>query len=121
MNEAELAMENGEQTHRVLSLLGIARRAGELIFGQDQVIGALKKKKRLFIVWTADCSQAVIRKIEPLLEKRSISCVLKDVSRENLGRSLGVQCAQIAALPVEGGFAKKLTELLHSGGRCEYE
>ncbi|MDR1471485.1 MAG: ribosomal L7Ae/L30e/S12e/Gadd45 family protein [Synergistaceae bacterium] len=103
------------QADRTLSMLGIARRAGELMIGQDQVLSALKRKKRLLIIRTEDCSQSVIRKIAPSLESGSVSCVAGGVTREDLGRSLGVRGAQIAALFIESGFAVKLSEMLNAG------
>jgi ribosomal protein L7Ae-like RNA K-turn-binding protein len=94
-----------------LSLLGLARRAGLLLIGQDDVLG--EPKQRLFIVRTEDCSPSVLRKVErKLAGSGSVCFVIKGVSRERLGRSIGVNSAQIAALPIESGFAKNLSELL---------
>ena len=105
-------MKGKDDEHaRALSLLGLARRAGLLLVGQDEVLGALKS--RLFIVTTEDCSPSVLRKVERKLTDRGSVCfVIKGVSRERLGRSIGANSAQIAALPIESGFAKNLSELL---------
>jgi ribosomal protein L7Ae-like RNA K-turn-binding protein len=95
----------------VLSLLGLARRAGYLLVGQDQVLRALASG--LFILTTEDCSPAVRRKIAPKLTAGGSVCfVIKGVSRERLGRSIGVDSTQIAALPIKSGFTKNLAELL---------
>jgi ribosomal protein L7Ae-like RNA K-turn-binding protein len=99
---------------RAMSLLGMARRARELVIGQDRVFAAMKNGCRLFIVTSEDCSSNVLRKI------RSSNCdmlVARGHSRESLGSAVGVANAQIVALPLGSGFVKKLKELLKSGGR----
>ena len=109
-----------QQIHKALSLLGMARRAGVALIGQDQVFGALHK--RLCIVVASDCSPNVLRKITPALLNEACVCYrLEGVSREELGRPLGVQSAQIVALPTKNGFAGKLAELLQQGGVHVYE
>jgi ribosomal protein L7Ae-like RNA K-turn-binding protein len=96
---------------KALSLLGLARRAGLLLIGQDSILRA--SNSRLFIVRTEDCSQSVLRKIERrLIERGSVCFVINGVSRERLGGSIGANSAQIAALPIESGLAKNLAELL---------
>lgn len=116
MTQANRRTDDGmtKTGEKVLSLLGMARRARVLLIGQDQVLSALPKG--IFMIRTEDCSAAVLRKIEPSLRRGSACCVLQGVSREELGRSLGIQSAQIAALPMKSGFTKKLAEMLQAGG-----
>lgn len=98
----------------------MARRAGVALIGQDQVFGALHK--RLCIVAASDCSPNVLRKISTSLSsKESVCYMMEGVSREELGQALGVQSAQIVALPTKNGFAGKLAELLQQGGVHVYE
>jgi ribosomal protein L7Ae-like RNA K-turn-binding protein len=105
---------------RALSLLGMARRAGVLLVGQDQVFaprGSLAGGR--FVVTTSDCSPNVLRKLEAAggnAGGRILHSALEGVNREELGRSLGVRSAQIAALPLKSGFAKKLAVLLQQEG-----
>lgn len=103
---------------KALSLLGMARRAGAVEVGQDRVLGALKISRQL-VVATGDCSPVVLRKVANLSVKRESVCyILEEVTREELGRALGVTSAQVAALPFKSGFVNKLAELLQQGGRC---
>jgi ribosomal protein L7Ae-like RNA K-turn-binding protein len=97
---------------RVLALLGMARRANELIIGQDRILRALSPGRGLFIVAAADCSQNVLRKTGRLCDIRVVS----GLSRESLGTAVGVGNTQIVALPAGSGFVKKLKELLTQGG-----
>jgi ribosomal protein L7Ae-like RNA K-turn-binding protein len=102
-----------ENMSRVLAFLGMARRANELIIGQDRVKKALSSGRRLFIVAAADCSQSVLRGAGRLCDIR----VAGGLSRESLGMAVGVGKTQIVALPAGSGFVKKLEELLTQGGR----
>lgn len=101
---------------RALSLLGMARRAGALAIGQDRVLKVLGVTCSLVIA-TEDCSQNVLRKLTAHSGKpKSNWYVLDGVTREDLGKALGVAGAQIVALPLKSGFADKLSELLQQGG-----
>lgn len=104
---------NERNRENVLSLLGLARRAGQVLVGQDRVLGAHRGK--LVIVVSSDCSKAVMRKAVAR-GSGSVCFTLNGVTREELGGALGVGGAQIAALDAEGGFAKKLIELFKQGG-----
>lgn len=113
-------MSNGMslESKRLLSLLGMARRAGALVIGQDRVLGGLGRSRSLVIA-TGDCARNVLRKLAASSERGENICyVLEDVAREDLGRALGVTSAQVDALSLKSGFVNKLTELLQQGGRC---
>ena len=49
---------------KVLDMLGMARRAGELLVGQDKVLPALKGAEKFAVFVTDDCSANVSRHIE---------------------------------------------------------
>jgi ribosomal protein L7Ae-like RNA K-turn-binding protein len=98
---------------RALSLLGMARRAQDLIIGQDRVLKAIKEGRGLLVITSGDCARNVLRKTS------GVNCetiVAQGLSRDSLGAAVGVTNAQIVALPSGSGFVKKLKELLKSGG-----
>ena len=97
-----------ETAARILSLLGLARRARELVMGQDRVFAALRAGKKLCAIASEDCSQNVLRKA------RSAMCdviVIPGLSRESLGAAVGIGGAMIVALPCESGFTRKIVDL----------
>jgi len=105
-----------QELKRALSLLGMARKAGALWIGQDRVLRELGITRSLVIA-SEDCSGNVLRKLAACSGRtRSVWYVLEGVTREDLGKALGVNGAQIAALPLKSGFADKLSELLQQGG-----
>ncbi|MDO5116635.1 MAG: ribosomal L7Ae/L30e/S12e/Gadd45 family protein [Synergistaceae bacterium] len=93
---------------KLLDMLGLARRAGELIIGQDKIFDALRKGKKLAVFVTNDCSKNVLRTLETAEGRGGITVLLlKDTDRARLGNSLGLRAAQAAALPSESGFVRK--------------
>lgn len=95
----------------LMNILGLARRAGILLIGQDQVLAAGKSKGPWIAVVTSDCSATVQRSLQPRVERGEIVVlVLKNTDRTTLGAYLGVGSTQIAALP-QGGLAKKVLSL----------
>ena len=102
-------MRPDSNTEQALSLLGIARRAGALMIGQDKIFAAIRNGNGLFIVVSADCSRNVLRKA---FSSNCETLVVEGISRESLGASVGVMNTQIVALPNGSGFVKKLKELL---------
>ena len=101
-------------TERALSMLSLARRAQELLIGQDKIFEALRGGKRLVVFVTEDCSENVLRKLHSAEERGELNIfILKDTGRELLGRHLGINAAQAAALPEGSGFAEKIVSLLN--------
>ena len=97
---------------KVLDMLGMARRAGTLLVGQDKVLPAIKRTGVLAVFLTNDCSENVLRHAESAAARGSAEIFLLDkTSRIELGAYIGTASAQIAALPAESGFAKKIYTL----------
>lgn len=104
----------GAPTERALSMLSLARRAQELLIGQDKIFEALRGGKRLVVFVTEDCSENMLRKLHSAEERGELNIfILKDTGRELLGRHLGINAAQAAALPERSGFAEKIVSLLN--------
>lgn len=105
-------------TINALKMLGLARRSGVLLIGQDRVFTA--KAGKLTMVTTDDCSGSVMRKLRHKVETGGcVHLTIKGITREEFGNYMGVASAQIAALPSDSGFAKKIAELLEQGGAHE--
>ena len=97
-----------EAVRSILSLLGLARRARELVIGQDRVFGALKAGRKLCAIASEDCSQNVMRKARAAM--RGV-IVIPGLSGESLGAAVGINSAKIVALPSESGFTRKIEDL----------
>ena len=88
---------------KTLSLLGMARRAGVLIIGQDSVKSSLSHGDKLFILFPED---AVYRseKTFTSLKKKADYAVLDGISIEQLAHAIGVNRTVVVALPEQSGF-----------------
>lgn len=111
---------SGVKTDRVLNILGLARRAGMLLIGQDQVLSAAKAGTRLLVITSDDVSAAVLRSLRPHEEKGAVVRVaFADADRTELGERVGLAAAQIAALPRQSGFAKKILNIFNDGSDAD--
>lgn len=113
VSESDLAAADGALMDDVKSTLSLARRAGELVIGQDRVLDALSAGQLLLVLLTHDHLETLARS---LASREADTRVLTEVSRLELGHLLGLRQAQIVALPAKSGFAKKLMELLPEEG-----
>lgn len=101
-----------------VAALGMARRAGELIIGQDRVMGALSAGEKLLVLTSADASETLRR----ALSIRGVRFrPMNGVDRRALGGALGLRQTVIAALPEGSGFAEKLNELIPEEGGTAVE
>ncbi|RKJ77429.1 DUF448 domain-containing protein [Pyramidobacter sp. CG50-2] len=115
LEECDALPDAAELFEEIKGTLGLARRAGELIVGQDRVLGELSAGQNLFVLLTHDHSVTLKRSIDA---KNAGAHVLAGVSRLELGQLLGLRQAQIVALPVRSGFAEKIKGLLPEGGNA---
>lgn len=96
---------------RLLSLLGLCRRAGRLVIGADPVREAVEADKAFLVLSASDISQNTEKKIRASVEaKGNVNyCIIKR-TKDEISFSLGKTCAVLAI--IDEGFAKKLLELI---------
>ena len=95
--------------NRVLSLLGIARRAGRLSLGHDAVDEALKKREAKLILLARDVSARTAAHAQKAAEQAGTPWLTLADGMEEIGMALGKKAGVIAVN--DQGFAKRLTEL----------
>jgi ribosomal protein L7Ae-like RNA K-turn-binding protein len=94
----------------LLGLLGLAARAGALVYGTEQVRGAVRDASARLVILAADAASGQQAKLLPLLEARGVVHFIGP-SREALGAATGR--ASISALGLtDAGFARRAGELL---------
>ncbi len=102
----------------VLFLLGIARKSGILVPGQDRVLEALKSRKKFLVLMTSDRSDAVASSVGRLVSLGHIVVQLPFIDRKSLGTAIGLNSCQIVALPQKEGLTEAVTRQLSEGGKA---
>ncbi len=103
---------NSAVEQKIDSLLGMARKSGQLISGTNAIIEALRKNAALAIVVIADdISVSIGQKITALTEKSDIYCIRLH-TKGQLGQMLGKE--ERSAIAVQTGrLADSLLNELH--------
>jgi ribosomal protein L7Ae-like RNA K-turn-binding protein len=90
----------------VLSLLGISRKAGKLISGQDSVIKAANAKKVFLIIVSKDTSRNTSKRMMNLSARKNIPMFSGGQSDE-LGRAIGQEQRKVIGI-TDKGIAKEI-------------
>lgn len=94
---------------KILSYLGICRRAGRLTLGFDACVDAVERKKSRLVLLSNDISPRTQRNIVREAEKNRVRVLVLDFGMEQIGMAVGKKTGVISVN--DDGFAKKLTEL----------
>lgn len=102
---------------KVLSLLGLARRARLLVIGQDNVKSRMGGENELLLIFPEDTSPKLFASLTKNLAPESFIMV-HGLSVERLSHAIGAS-AKVVALPgpLDGGFAGKVTDILSTTER----
>jgi len=96
---------------KVLSMLGLARRAGKLSMGHDMAHQSLIKKKAKMIIFTGDSSQRLYKEFEELAKREGADIpILKlKLTMDEIHFSLGYK-AGVTTVD-DANFSKRIEEL----------
>lgn len=96
---------------RILSVLGLAQRAGKIISGEFAVEKAIRSRKAAVLVLACDASDATRDKYISMTEYYRVRLYQSCLRKEDLGNSIG-KAPRAAVAIVEAGFAQMLLRLL---------
>ena len=111
---------------RLLSLLGLARRAGRLSLGNDPVLSSMEEGKAKLVQidedgnvstvveCTPDLSQRTLKGIESRAEAFGVPLVTIEQTMDQVSMSLGKRCGVLALN--DEGFARKALTLTKTNG-----
>lgn len=94
---------------KLLSLLGIARRAGKLALGHDAVKELLNAGKVKLVIFTCDASERLKGELGTAAENKKIPVIYTQYTMNDIHCAAGSKAAVTAV--ADSGFAKRLTEL----------
>lgn len=101
---------------RILSLLGICKRAGKLITGADTTIDSIRKNKAKLVIFANDFSKSSKKSVQTAADECNVKTLTMSRSKEEIGFALGKICGVMTT--EDKGFADKLEQLIEneSGG-----
>ena len=107
-------MNSNEQqfNDRLLSFLGIARRAGRLSLGFDSVCDSVRKGESRMILTASDASQGTLRRLRNHLPEDFADVYQLPCGIDRIDAALGKGVRLISVN--DKGFANKIKELLGS-------
>ena len=93
---------------RILSMIGLAHKAGRVEIGEEPVGSAARAKKARIILVAGDAAASSVRLAMGFANTGSCLCLVIPATKEQLGRALGrTSCAMAAVTDI--GFADAVT------------
>ncbi len=102
---------------RLLSFLGLCRKAGKLVIGFDPAKEAVETGKAFLVLVAKDISSNTLKKLNTALGECDVPFYTVDRTKDEISFSLGKTCACLAV--IDKGFADKLTELIRAEQKKE--
>lgn len=97
-----------------LGLLGIAKKAGYIVAGEEMVSIAVKEGKAKLVLVASDTGESSKRKVSAMLDHRGTACLEIPTGKIELGAALGRGETGIVAVTdigIAASFAEKLKDL----------
>ena len=95
---------------RLLSFLGLCKRAGYLISGAQTVTKAVNEGKALLVLYASDISENSIKGVRKAAEIKSMPIRAAGRSKDELSLALGKHCGIVCV--TDKGFADKILTLI---------
>lgn len=95
---------------KLMSILGLAQKAGKVISGDFAVQGALKSGKARLLIIAGDASASTKKEYEYQAQYRNIA-VYCALTKEQLGGAIG-KALRAAVVITDEGFAKSIVKTL---------
>jgi len=98
---------------KLLSFLGIARKAGKLCLGQDVAAESIRSGKATLLILSSDISGKSAMKIQRVAEKSGIPVLQLPVGMDEMKTMLGKRAGILSV--TDAGFTKRILELSGEG------
>lgn len=102
---------------KILSLLGICRRAGKMTIGADPAVESVVKGKSKLIIYANDFSVKSLKPVVLQADMNNIKVLKLNRTKEELSFALGKLCGVLSI--EDKGFADKFIVLIESEQREE--
>ena len=97
---------------KVLSMLGLSRRAGAVIIGTDLVTKALPSGKVKLVMYACDASANTEKKITDKCKFYSTECIKLSYNGTEIAHAIGKQSLVSVVAITDGSFSRELNLLI---------
>lgn len=98
-------------TDKLLSLLGLCRRAGRIVLGNDPVVDSINLKKAKLVIIASDCSKNTAKGVLTTAHRVGVKAYTVPYTKEEISLCVGKYTAVLSI--IDDGFAKKAETLIH--------
>ncbi len=95
---------------RLLSFLGLCKRAGCLISGADTVVRAMNDGKALLVLTASDFSDNSLKNVEKAAAENHVTLKPLNRTKDELSFALGKHCGVVCV--TDKGFADKILTMI---------
>lgn len=95
---------------RLLSFLGLCKRAGYLISGADTVTRAINEGKALLVLYASDVSENSMKQVLKAAQDKNVTARMLPRTKDELSFALGKHCGIICT--TDDGFAQKILTMI---------
>ena len=88
-----------------IGVIGLAMRAGKLVFGSEACVEAIRNKKAFLLISVSDVSDNTAKLLADKSNYYSVRHVKSDLTMQELGRAIGRRSAAAAAF-TDANFVK---------------
>lgn len=107
-------------SEKLLSLLGLVRKAGMLSMGFDPVMDAVRKRKAELVLFARDLSDKTEKEALHFMKDTKVDLVKLNYTMDDLGHALPKKVGIVSVN--QKGFAKKVLEILsEQKGGVQYD
>lgn len=104
-----------ENEKKVISLIGIAKKAGKVLAGTDRIVESIRKKDKngvKLLLCSADASQNTLKRIGNTSTFYGVPFYKLTVDKDELARIIGSDALVSVIGITDAGFGKAMTERL---------
>ena len=98
---------------KLSGFLGLAKKAGKLIFGFDMTEEAMRKGTAKQVLLSNDCSERTTRNIKRIAEETGTEILILPLSMDEIGYAVAKRAGVLSVC--DSGFSKKIKELAENG------
>ncbi len=104
-----------ENETKVISLIGIAKKAGKVLSGTERVVDSIRKKEKngvKLLLCSADASQNTVKRIGNTSSFYTIPFYKLTINKDELARIIGSDSLVSVIGITDAGFCKAMTDRL---------